>query len=65
MNIKLYEFGLDESLKAIEQELRGALGSKLSKQDKDARISKVLGAVETLRLMVIVSDEESTDAGNE
>lgn len=65
MKIELYEYGLDARLQEAERELRSGLTAKLSKRDKDVCIAKALGTIETLRLMLTVSDEDDTDTGNE
>lgn len=65
MKIELYEYGLGIRLQEAEQELRSGLAAKLSKRDKDVCIAKALGTIETLRLMVMVSDEDATDTGDE
>lgn len=66
MNISLYEYGLDMQLKEAVEILRGGMGKKLSKKDKDIRIAEAIGIIETVCRMVIVSDPEqqATDAGD-
>ena len=63
MDIKLYEYGLDHSLKDAVDILRGAMGSKLSKKDKDIKIAEAIGIVDTVRIMTIVQEpeEQATD----
>lgn len=64
MNIKLYEYGLDNSLTDAVTILRGAMGTKLSKKDKDIKIAEAIGIIDTVRLMVVVSEdieEQATD----
>ena len=58
MNINLYEFGLDESLKMALECLRGAVGKKLSKNDKDLAIKEAIGIIDTIRMMVVVTNPE-------
>ena len=68
MKIELYEHGLDNRLGAAVTILRGALGKKLSKKDKDVRIAEAIGIIDTVNFMVIVSDdakEQATDVGDE
>jgi hypothetical protein len=66
MKIELYEYGLDARLNDAVRILRSALGTKLSKKDKDILISEAIGIVETAQFMVMVSDpEQATDVGNE
>lgn len=59
MNIELYEYGLDVQLTEAVKILRGAIGTKLSKNDKDIRISEAIGIIDTLRLMINVSNPET------
>lgn len=59
MNIELYEYGLDVQLTEAVKILRGAVGTKLSKNDKDIRISEAIGIIDTVRLMINVSDSET------
>jgi hypothetical protein len=58
MNIKLYEYGLEQSLDAMAVILRGALGNKVSKKYKDLKISEALGIVDTLCRLTIVDEQE-------
>lgn len=55
MNIELYEYGVEQSLDALARLLRSAIGSKLSKKDKDLRISEAVGIVDTLQLLTVVN----------
>lgn len=66
MNIELYEFGLDTSLINAVEILRGAMGTKISEKDKDIKIAEAIGIIDTVRLMVIVSEpeEKATDTGD-
>lgn len=65
MNIDLYEYGLDTCLTEAVKILRDAVGGKLSKNDKDIRISEAIGIIDTVRLMVIVSEpENAADTGD-
>ena len=63
MNIKLNEFGTDNQLHEAAQVLRGALNNRLSRKDKDIRISKALGIVETIRQLIYIHEpyEEEED----
>ena len=66
MNIELYEYGLDTQLTEAVKLLRGAIGNTLSKHEKDLRISEAIGIIDTVRLMVIVSEpEQAADTGDE
>lgn len=65
MNIDLYDYGLDTCLTEAVKILRGAVGGKLSKYDKDIRISEAIGIIDTVRLMVVVSEpENAADTGD-
>lgn len=67
MIIDLYEYGLDTQLTEAVKLLRGGIGNTLSKHEKDLRISEAIGIIDTVRLMVIISEpvEEATDTGDE
>ena len=58
MNIELYEYGLDVQLTEAVKILRGAIGTILSKKDKDIQISEAIGIIDTVRLMINVSNPE-------
>ena len=66
MDIKLYEYGLDNSLIDAVKILRGAMGTKRSKKDKDIKIAEAIGIIDTARVMIIVSEpeEQATDVGD-
>lgn len=65
MNIELYGYGLDVCLTEAVKILRGAIGGKLSKSDKDIRIGEAIGIIDTVRLMVVVSEpENAADTGD-
>ena len=61
MKIDLYEFGLDESLKMALTCLRSAVGNGSSKKDKDLAIKEAIGIIDTVRMMVVVTDQESQE----
>jgi hypothetical protein len=65
MNIKLNEYGLDNSLIEAVNILRGAIGTKLSKKDKDIKIAEAIGIIDTARIMVIVSEPEEEQEDND
>lgn len=66
MKIGLYEYGIDLQLAEVAKILRSAIGKKLSKEDKDAKISEAIGIVETIDMLITIScDEETTDECNE
>lgn len=58
MNIELYQYGLNMRLDSAVRILRSALGKKLSKRDKDVRISEAIGIIETASVMVDVTEPE-------
>lgn len=66
MNIKLYEYGWDNSLSDAIKILRGAMGLKLSKKDKDIKIAEAIGIIDTVCSMVYISEseEQATDTGD-
>lgn len=66
MKIELYEYGLEMRLKEAVDILRGAIGTKLSKKDKDVKIAEAIGIIDTVHFMIIVSEpeEKATDAGD-
>lgn len=66
MKIELYEYGLDNQLGAAATILRGAMGKKLSKKDKDIRIAEAIGIIQTVNFMSVVSDPDKqvTDVGD-
>ena len=63
MKIDLYEYGLDNSLIDAVKILRGAIGTKLSRKDKDIKIAEAIGIIDTVRMMTVVSEpeEQATD----
>lgn len=63
MNIILNEYGLDNSLIDAVNILRDAMGTKLSKKDKDIKIAEAIGIIDTARIMTVVSEpeEQATD----
>lgn len=63
MDIKLYEYGLDNSLIEAVNILRAAMGTKLSKRDKDIKIAEAISIIDTAHIMVVVSEpeEQATD----
>lgn len=64
MNIELYEYGVEQSLDVLARILRGAMGTKLSKKEKDLRISEAVGIVDTLqRLTVVKTEDGKTEDG--
>ena len=54
MDIELYEFGLEITFEEILRDLRSVLGNNSSKKDKDAKINKTIGAIETLKNLILV-----------
>ena len=61
MNIELYEYGVEQSLDTATRILRSALGAKLSKKEKDLRISEAVGIVDTLQRLMVVKTEDGED----
>lgn len=63
MNIKIYECGLDIKLSEAVDILKIALSSTLSKHDKNIKIAEAIGIIDTVRLMVDISEpeEQATD----
>ena len=59
VNIKLYEFGIEDTLREISGYLNWAIGDNISKKRKNEAICKALGAVETL--LNIIEIEEFGD----
>jgi hypothetical protein len=66
MDITLHGYGLDNSLIDAVTILRAAMGTKLSKKDKDIKIAEAIGIIDTARIMIIVSEpeEQATDVGD-
>lgn len=60
MEIKLRKSGLDDALKDIQEDLENALNAK-SKLNKNKLISKALGAVEAIFVMVDVCEEKESE----
>jgi hypothetical protein len=61
MSIELYEYGIEQSLDAAVKILRGALGTSLSKKDKDLRIREAVGIIDTLQWLLVVKTEDGYD----
>ena len=58
MNIELYEYGVEQSLDTATRILRSALGTKLSKRDKDVRIAEAIGIIDNLQRLIYVKTED-------
>lgn len=66
MKIELYEYGVDLQLKEAAKVLRGAIGKKISKADKDTKIGEAIGIIETIDMLIYINnDEEKNDELNE
>lgn len=65
MNIELYEYGVEQSLDTATRILRSALGTKLSKKEKDLRIREVVGIIDTLQRLIIVNTGAEDEFENE
>ena len=61
MNIELYKYGIEQSLDTATRILRSALGTKLSKKEKDLRIREVIGIIDTLQRLTVVEDEDGVN----
>ena len=68
LNIKLTEYGVDDTLKDIRENLESALGKQTSKRRKDEMIYRALGAVDALWNMISITEisdntkEENNDS---
>ncbi len=56
LNIELIEYGLDEILKEMKEDLESVLGGQFSKKQKDYVICKTMGAVNALYKMINVTE---------
>ena len=61
LKIVLNEFGVDNTLTEIRHTLEDALGTNISKKQKDIAIAKALGAVESLFYMVEIESEQKDE----
>lgn len=59
MTIDLYEFGLDMQLEEAVKILRMAGHDNLSKKDKNIKIAEAIGIIETVQMMIKVSEPEN------
>lgn len=64
LNMELTSYGFDETLKEIINDLESVLGRNYSKKQKDEVIYKTLGAVNTLWILLQVT-EVSDDTESE
>jgi hypothetical protein len=55
ISLELYNYGIENTCKEVETILRGVLGQKVSKQEKDIAIAKAMGMVSTIYNMTIPS----------
>lgn len=60
MKIELIDYGLDDTIEMIKEDLETAL-NHTSKRRKDEMIYKALGAVNTLWHMIRVSEEDTQE----
>ena len=65
LKIELYEYGLENTLDQINNELKSALGKEHSKNEKDKKICKALGMVNALYSMIVVSEVDDADEKSE
>lgn len=61
MKIELYEYGPELQLKHAGDILKEALGSKMSKCDKDIRIAEAMGIIDTI--WMLIKDSSSYEEG--
>jgi hypothetical protein len=61
MNVELYTYGLENKLDEAIRLLRGAIGTKVSKHEKDLRISEAVGIIGTVNHMVDISNPEEEE----
>ena len=61
MIVELYEYGLDNRLNDAVTLLRGAIGKGISIRDKDTRIGEAIGIIDTVRNMIIINEDDTTD----
>lgn len=60
LNIELTQYGVDDTLKLVTDNLKAALGRNISKKQKDNTIQRAIGSLETLYCLVLVTDTETT-----
>ena len=68
LKIELSEYGLDDTLNDIRGRLRGALGKKVSKKNKDTAIREAIASLEAIRNMIYIEEVEistESEASNE
>lgn len=65
LKIELYEYGLENTLSQINNELRSVLGKAHSKNKKDKKICEVIGMVDVLYSTIVVSKVDDADEKNE
>lgn len=65
LNIKLTQYGLDDTIKEIIDNLKSVIGGSYSKKQKDAVIYKTLGAVNTIWNMVQVVEADNDTVSEE
>lgn len=61
LNIKLTDYGFDDTIETIKHDLESALGNKVSKKRKDEMIYKSLGALDTIWNLLIIEDHKDED----
>lgn len=65
LNIKLTQYGLDDTIKEIISDLESVIGRSYSKKQKDDMIYKTLGAVNTIWNMVQVVETDNDTISEE
>jgi hypothetical protein len=61
MKIKLTNWGLDDTLRDMKNNLCEVLGRDVSKNAKDAAMYEVIGSIEALYNLIAVEDEETEE----
>ena len=59
LDIKLTEYGLDDTLKYMKDRLETAIGKKVSKEYKDNIIYETIGTINTLYNVLQVTEVDS------
>ena len=65
LTVKLYEFGIENTLREISSYLDDAIGGNVSKKRKDEAICKALGAIEALfNVVQTIHSDDDIDIDN-
>ena len=65
MKIKLTNWGLDDTLRDMKNNLCNALGRDISKNDKDSAMREAIGSIEALINLIIIEEETEEDKTEE